>query len=221
MNHVFTGNGNGSNGHLHQAQKKAAPAPIVATPSGARESFVTFQTAEGVKLRGALSRVTRHLAVFELYNPGVTPRFSEVLNGFTVVMQSRAVYSGRAVVSNVLDAGTKLVCEVMLDAAPWVDISSELPARRDGLLAGEFKQFMREWQKLYKVLPEYKIVLTDMQLFLTDLRLWLEQVELGIRSAPAGGRSDLEQETAERLGSKIVPVIWSFFERFRRYRRPD
>ena len=122
MNQVFTGNGNGSNGHLQHAKKKAAPAPS----SNDRENQVTFQTAEGVKLCGALSRVTRHMAVFELYNPTVMPRFSEVLGEFAIVMLARTVYSGRAVISKVLDAGTKVVCEVMLDGKIWTDVSSGL-----------------------------------------------------------------------------------------------
>ena len=105
MNQVPTGNGNGANGHLQHAKKQAAP-PAPAPSSGDKDNHVAFQTAEGVKLHGALSRVTRHIAVFELYNPAVTPRFSEVLGEFTIVMLARTVYSGRAVVSKVVDAGT-------------------------------------------------------------------------------------------------------------------
>jgi len=214
MNQVLTGNGNGSNGHVKYAKKKAEPPPIVASPSGEKESFVTLQTAEGIKLRGALSRVTRHLAVFELYNPGVTPRFSEVLNAFTVVMQSRVVYSGRAVVSNVLDAGTTLVCEVTLDPAQWTDLSSELLARRDGQIAEEFKLFIREWQKNYKVLPEFKVVVADMQTLLHDMKFWLEQVEVGMRAAPAQVRKDLEQQVLKQVGELFVPAFDALHERY-------
>ncbi len=147
-------------------QKRPRHSLCVASPSGEKESYVTFQTAEGVKLRGALSRVTRHTAVFELYNPGVTPRFSEVLDAFTIVMQSRAVYSGRAVVSKVLDAGTKVVCEVTLDETGWTDLNFGLLFEQDGQMAKEFKNFLREWQKLYNLSPEFKVVVADMQSFL-------------------------------------------------------
>jgi len=43
-------------------------------------------------------------------------------------------------------------------------------------MAKEFKAFIHEWQQLYKVAPEFKVVVADIQTFLTDLRLWLEQV---------------------------------------------
>jgi extracellular factor (EF) 3-hydroxypalmitic acid methyl ester biosynthesis protein len=213
MNQVFTGNGNGSNGHLHQAKKQAAP-PAPAVSSEDHESRVTFQTAEGIKLHGALSRVTRHLAVFELYNPAVTPRFSEVLGEFTITMQSRTVYFGRAVVSKVLDAGVKMVCEAMLDAAQWADVSSELLGQRKGLIAGEFKQFIREWQKNYKVLPEFKVVVADMQTMLHDLKLWLEHVELGLWAVPAPERKDMEQQVLKQIGDLFVPAFDALHERY-------
>jgi extracellular factor (EF) 3-hydroxypalmitic acid methyl ester biosynthesis protein len=214
MNPVLTGNGNGSNGHLTHAKKKAAPAPLVTSPSGEKECFVTFQTTEGVKLRGALSRVTRHLAVFELYNPGITPRSSEVLNKFTVVMQSRAVYSGRAVVSSVLDAGTKVVGEVILDETGWADLDVGLLFKQDGQLAREFKTFLREWQKLYVLSPEFKLVVADMQIFLNDLRLWVDHLELGIRNYQEPLRSALEKKAVENLSKPVSESIDSFIDRF-------
>ncbi len=214
MTQVVSGNGNGSNGHSRQAQKKAAPPPVVTSSSGEKESFVTFQTAEGVKLRGALSRVTRHLAVFELYNPGVTPRFSEVLGEFTIAMQSRAVYSGRAVVSKVLDAGTKEVVEVSLDETGWTNLNFGLLFKQDGQLAREFKNFLREWQKLYILSPEFKVVVADMQTFLHDLRLWLDQLELGIRGFQQPLRASLEKEAVENLVTPVSQSIDAFIDRF-------
>lgn len=213
MNQVFTVNGNGSNGHLHHAQKKAAP-PAPVPLSGDKESQVTFQTADGVTLHGALSRVTRHIAVFELYNPAVTPRFSEVLGEFTVVMLARTVYSGRAVVSKVLDAGTKVVCEAMLDESNWQDLKLSLALQREDGTAKEFKIFLKEWQKLYKVSPEFKVVIADMHTFLSDLRLWLEQVESLMQGSPPKERAKREREVARQLEPAIVPAIQNLFERF-------
>ena len=55
-------------------------------------------------------------------------------------------------------------------------------------LMRDCEDFLRHWQRLYRVLPEFKVVVADMQTFLTDLRLWLDQVELEIRSTPSGSR---------------------------------
>src|ERR1035438_1962009 len=213
MNQVFTVNGNGSNGHLHHAQKKAAP-PAPVPLSGDKESQVTFQTADGVTLHGALSRVTRHIAVFELYNSAVTPRLSEVLGEFTVVMLARTVYSGRAVVSKVVDAGTKVVCEAMLDGMSWTDVSSELLTRHDGQIVGEFKQFIHEWQKIYKVLPEFKVVVADMQTFLQELHLWLEQIETQLQALPKKDREQLEQRILDQIAKEAIPLVNFLFEKF-------
>jgi len=213
MNQVLTGNGNGSNGHAPPAKKKAAP-PLPLPSSGDKESHVAFQTAEGVKLRGALSRVTRHIAVFELYNPNVMPRFSEVLGEFTIVILARTVYSGRAVISKVLDAGNRMICEAMLDAAQWSDLDFGLLIKQNGQMAKEFKTFLREWQKLYTLSPEFKIVVADMQTFLFDLRLWLDQLELGIRNFQQPLRSSLEKEAIESLAKPVTQSIDAFIDRF-------
>jgi extracellular factor (EF) 3-hydroxypalmitic acid methyl ester biosynthesis protein len=216
MSKVFNGNGNGNgaNGLLEQPPKKAAKPPAVAPSSAVKESQVTFQTVEGVELRGTPVRVTRHATVFELYNPSVTPRLSEALEEFKIIFQERTIYSGRAVVRNVMDAGTRVVCEATLDESHWTDLNLLPALKQAGQLTKEFKVFFQEWQKLYKVLPEFKVVVADLQTFLHDLRLWLDQVELGIRHLPQPLQADLEKEAVESLAKPIARSIDVFIERF-------
>jgi extracellular factor (EF) 3-hydroxypalmitic acid methyl ester biosynthesis protein len=78
----------------------------------------------------------------------------------------------------------------------------------------DFKDFLSEWQKLYLVSSDYKVVIADLQSFLSDLRLWLDQVELSIRAAPAGSRADLEHEIAMQLRDEVIPAVNSLFDRF-------
>jgi extracellular factor (EF) 3-hydroxypalmitic acid methyl ester biosynthesis protein len=214
MNRVFNGNGNGANGKLPPAGRKASAPAAPAPPSGGGENRVTFQTAEGIKLHGALSRVTRHIAVFELFNPAVTPRFSEVLTEFIVVMQARTVYAGRAVMAKVLDAGTRVVCEAMLDETGWKDADSERLTQHDGQISGEFKSLVREWQKAYQVLPEFKVVIADMQTFLQELRHWLERVETQMHGMPKAEREDLERRTIDQIARDAIPLVNVLFENF-------
>lgn len=208
------GNGNGAGGLLQQSKRRATPPPASAPASEAKESRVTFRTHDGLELRGVPVRVTRHHIVFELYQPGTPPRFSEAINEFTITLQARTVYSGRAVVSNVVDAGSKTVCEATLDEARWLDVSADLVVNGGHQLGEELDRFVREWQKLYRVLPEFKEAVTDIEMFLTDLRIWLEQVELGIQSLPKPGRAPLEQTVIKTLSPKIIPLINGLFERF-------
>jgi len=184
-----------------------------ASSSGASEIQIVFQTTDGVTLRGTPIHFNRHTAVWELYNPSSAPRLSETLPGFKIIFQERTVYAGRAVISNLVDAGAKIICDATLDEANWagLDFTAPLP---DGQLANEFKNFLGEWQKFYKVSAEFKIVVADLQTFLTDLRLWLEQVDLGLRAAPASQRHSREQKIAGELAPAILPLLTNFFEKF-------
>src|ERR1035437_2116984 len=117
MNHTNNGNGNGNgaNGLLSQLGGKAATPQIAISSPNIKESQVTFRTDEGVELRGALSCVTHHAVVFELCNPSTTPKLSETLDQFKIIFKEQAIYSGRAVVCNVMDTGTKVLCEATLN----------------------------------------------------------------------------------------------------------
>src|ERR1700744_5066417 len=86
-------------------KKPVASAPLPPSKTGvAGQNDVAFKTSEGIALRGKVVRIQRHGAVFELYNPISEPRLSESLAGFKIFLQEREIYSGRAVVSNIVDA---------------------------------------------------------------------------------------------------------------------
>ena len=194
-------------------RKKASPP---APAPGVKDSKVTFETTEGFELHGALSRVTRHAVVFELYSPNVMPRYSEALEKFKIILRERVVYSGRAVVRNLLDAGNKIVCEATLNESDWADVDFELLFKNEAQIGSEFKTFLNEWQKLYKVSPEFKVAIADMQTFLHDLRLWLEQVELGVQAQPKEKREESEIKILQALQEPVLPNLASLFERFER-----
>src|SRR5438874_2536897 len=157
-----------------------------------KDSSVVFQTSAGIEIRATLLRLTRYLAVFEVYALGSNLRASEILNEFRILLNDRPIYSGRAVVKALVDTGLMVVCEATLDDC-WIDLDFSFSGTK---LKEEFQGLIQQWQKLYKVLPEYKVVVADLQTFLTELRLWVEQVELGIRSSPSEDRLQLER----RLG---------------------
>jgi extracellular factor (EF) 3-hydroxypalmitic acid methyl ester biosynthesis protein len=158
-------------------------------------------------------QVTPHEVVFELCSPATTLRLSEVLKEFELVMQGRSIYSGRAVVRNFIEAGGKTICEATLDAAQWVmeGDSSSLSAEK---LAGEFKSFLSQWEKFYKIAPEFKVVTADMQAFLHELKCWLDKVELNTRTVAEPLRTHLQSETLEKAAPSIVRAIDAFIEQF-------
>jgi extracellular factor (EF) 3-hydroxypalmitic acid methyl ester biosynthesis protein len=178
-----------------------------------KESVVLCRTNQGIEIRAGILRLTRHLVVFEIITPGVVLQLSEVLGDFKILLDERAAYSGRAVISSVVHTGTTMVCEATLDEACLDARTFGVVNSPDQVRAG-FEEFVRDWGKSYRILPEFKLLISDMHNYLSDLRLWLEQVELGIRSAPSGDRSDLEREVLTELRKTLVPSLNALFEKF-------
>ena len=179
-----------------------------------KDSLVVCQSNQGVEIRGSLLRLTRFAVVFEMYSPTIVLRLSEVLSEFRIVVQDRMLYSGRAVIGNLVNAGLTVVCEATLDEASWTDVEIAPANTGNGELRKQFEGFMHEWQKLYKVGSDYKLLVADMQTFFMDLRLWLDQVELGIRSSPSGDRLRLECELAEEAAQPVIGSLNILFEKF-------
>src|SRR5436190_5702798 len=146
------------------------------TDASERTGFILCRNSQGVEIRATPLRMTRYLVVFEVYNPYSILQLSEVLHEFKIIMNERLVYSGRAVVSNLVNTGIVLVCEATLDDN-WLDVDLFSPMNQRDKLLTEFGDFIKEWQKIHTVLPEFKVVVADIQTLLVDSRRWLEQVE--------------------------------------------
>ena len=183
--------------------------------AGEKEGVVVCQNSQGVEIQATLLHFTRFLAAFEIYTAGIVLRMSEVLSDFNIILNDRRVYAGRAVVSNLVNAGTMLVCEVTLDDC-WIDIEAIEPGQEKKLRA-EFGQFLQRWQKSYQVVPEFKLAVADMESLFMGLRLWMDQVELAIRSSPNAQRVDLEREAAAELAQPVIPAIEALGAGFARH----
>jgi extracellular factor (EF) 3-hydroxypalmitic acid methyl ester biosynthesis protein len=184
-----------------------------ASQAGSGDTFVSFQTNQGHELNGTVLKVGRFQVAFELYTSSSVLRTSEALNTFKIIVQDRPVYSGKAVISNLIDLGNFIVCEVRLEDA-WLDLNGILPQLDGKALSAGCREFLVQWQRVYKILPEYKATISDMQMFLSDLRLWLDQVELAIRATPNGERVQLEHDLAQELGQVTTSALGALFERF-------
>ena len=177
---------------------------------GVLGSLVVCQSSQGTEFRATLLRLTRYVAALEIYDSTLVLRSSEVLSEFRIIINERTIYSGRAVVSNIVTAASTIICEVRLDESSF-SVASFSDA--GALAKAGFEVFLDQWQRNYRVLPEFKVVVADMQTFLSDLRLWLEQVELEIRSMPSGDRVEAEQQTVAELGNSMVPAFNAMHER--------
>ncbi|HJT23093.1 MAG TPA: hypothetical protein VJ873_00840, partial [bacterium] len=181
--------------------------------STGKDTFIVCRNSQGTEFRATLLRLTRYTVVFEVYNPYSILQLSEVLTDFRMIMNDRMVYSGRAIVSNLVNTGILLVCECTLEE-DWLDVDMFSSIYHKGKLQNEFMEFLKEWDKIRMVTDEFKVVVADMQTFLMDMRRWLEQVELSIRSEPSGDRNQLERDAIQKLRDSITPSVGTLFERF-------
>lgn len=180
---------------------------------GLKDSFVVGQTSLGGEIKATLLRLTRYVAVFELYTPAPGIRATEVFTELKIVVQDRTVYLGRAVVHSVLDLGSRFVCEVGLEENAGLPDEGSPGLFTGGKLVGEFNNFLQEWQKLYRVVPEFKVVIADLQIYLTELQLWLDQMEMKIRAAIPEGTA-IENKLVNTLAEPVIRSIDVFIERF-------
>jgi len=179
-----------------------------------RDTFIVCRNSQGTEVRATPLRLTRFMAVFEVYNPYSILQLSEVLDEFKIIMNDRLVYTGRAVVSNLVNTGIVLVCEATLEDS-WIDVDLFSPtALGRHRLTEDFQVFLKEWEKVHQVAPDFKVVVADIQTLLMDLRRWLEQVELGIRSDPSMDRLKVERDVLEDLKAPILPTVTTLFRRF-------
>ena len=181
--------------------------------STGEDTFIVCRNSQGTEFRATLLRLTRYAVVFEVYNPYSILQLSEVLSDFKMIMSDRMVYSGKAVVSNLVNTGILLVCECTLQD-DWLDVDVFGSLHEKGKLQTEFSQFLQEWNKIHQVSDSLKVVVADIQAFFLDMRRWLEQVELGIRSEPSGDRLQMEKDTILQLKDSVTPAISSLFDRY-------
>lgn len=177
-------------------------------------SLILCRNSQGAEVRGTLHRLTRYTTVFEVYNPYSVLQLSEVLTDFRITMNDRLVYSGRAVITNLLNTGIMLVLEASLSEDCWLDIDMFSPVHHRERLREEFGNFLSETEKIFRVRANFKVVVADMQTMLTDLRRWMEQVELGVRSMAMGDRKEAEREAFDILEQPLMPTVAPLMAQF-------
>ena len=186
---------------------------IITADSAKMDTFIVCRNSQGAEVRASPLRLTRYSVTFEVYNPYSILQLSEVLMDFQIFIGQRMVYSGRAVVRSIVNAGIMLVCEAGLDEE-WLDVDVFSPLNRRERLHQEFRDFIAEWKKVYKVRPDFKVIVADIETLLLDLRRWMEQIELGVRSQPEVDRLQLERSVIDELTEPMFPELEPVFLQF-------
>ena len=169
---------------------------------------ITCINSQGTELTANLLRIKRYSVVFEVYNPYSILQLSEVLADFRIMASRRLLYHGRAVVNNLLNTGTVLICEAMLDDG-WVEVDflSGVNPSAHGAgsdLPSQFASFMSEWKSANNVHNPFKIVVADLANLLSGVQTWLTGIDVGIRTTVTRRRDELEQEIFSGIEQRVV-----------------
>ena len=63
---------------------------IITSPAAtSADSFILARNSQGMEVRAGVLRLTRYLAVFEVYNPYSILQLSEVLSDFKIIINDR------------------------------------------------------------------------------------------------------------------------------------
>jgi extracellular factor (EF) 3-hydroxypalmitic acid methyl ester biosynthesis protein len=121
--------------------------PLNSGLAGDKLSIIYCRNSQGAEVRGTLLRLTRHLATFEVYNPYSILQLSEVLSEFQISMNDKVLYTGRAVISNLVNTGIILILEASLEENGWVDVDVFNPLRHRLGLRNEMAEFLEDTRR--------------------------------------------------------------------------
>ncbi len=175
------------------------------------DSVVAFHNCQGLKAQGTLLRLSRNAVVFEVYNPYSVVQLSEVLTDLQIRRGERAIYEGKAVVTNLVSTGLMLIVSASL-VDPWSDIRGLSPGPD---LRSEVENFVGQWTETNETLePGYKDTVTNARNFLQELSRWLEHSETlaGVRDPDAP--PEMVEEFVSDVKFAVMPRLDELFGRF-------
>ncbi len=174
------------------------------------DSLVSFRNTRDVSGRGTLIHVTRSNVIFEVYNPYSVVQMSEVLQSLQILRKGRFLYSGRAVVSNIIATGLMtIVSATLVDS--WSDLAGMTPGPE---LRREVEDFVKKWEVTHALRPSYQVVITKLRSFLGELSRWLEQVEVESSTPAQDDSQELKNEFCAEVEIPLAPKIRELFENF-------
>lgn len=201
------------NGHGEMTYRpRIAEAALPPAHPGIKENLVIFRNQHGTEAQGRLLRIERFQIVFEFYRTDQVLQVSEILDEFKVFAGGREIYTGAAVVMNLLPAGIGLACEVKLNE-PGITIGIRTPDNGQTNVLDAYHAFFKQWQVQSKLLPEFKLAVLDFKSYLWDLRLLLDQISIAISSHAMQKQPEVELQVAKDLKPAILSTVDALRER--------
>jgi extracellular factor (EF) 3-hydroxypalmitic acid methyl ester biosynthesis protein len=175
------------------------------------DSAVVFRNSQGLEAQGTLMRLNRNAVVFEVYNPYSIVQLSEVLSDLRIRRGDRAIYTGRAVVTNLVSTGLLLIVSASL-VDPWSDLIDLSPGP---LLRDEVQGFVEDWSLgNQRLRPAYQVCVSNIRNFLEEFSRWLEHGETVAGISEPGTSPDLVEEFVIDVEAMVSPTLDELFSTF-------
>jgi extracellular factor (EF) 3-hydroxypalmitic acid methyl ester biosynthesis protein len=154
--------------------------------------------------------LTKREVVFEVYDATSIVQLSEMLEDLSIFRGERTIYSGRAVVKNLVSTGlVGIVSADLLD--PWTEPPELAP--HEGI-QGETEAFVREWESAHDLRPSYELAVNNLRTFLQELSRWLSHAELIFGPGDSESSTEVQSDFAQEVQAALRDKIAVLFERF-------
>jgi extracellular factor (EF) 3-hydroxypalmitic acid methyl ester biosynthesis protein len=155
-----------------------------------------------------------HLAkgevVFEVYDGSSIVQLSEILEHVSIFRGERTIYSGRAVVSNLVSTGLMgIVSADLLD--PWPDLLG-LEARAG--IQEEAETSVRQWESAHALQPSYQLAMGNLRALFQELRRWLSHAEVVFGAGDSEPSTEVQSGFAREVQAAVGDKIAALFESF-------
>ncbi len=168
---------------------------------------------QGVSMRGTLLRLQPCNVGFEVYQPGLVLRVSELLEEFRAVIADEEAYSGRAVVTSLVNLGQKSVVEVKLDD-PGVKLGQGGKTAGPEQFCERYSHWFEAWQQHELISTDLKMTVLSLHSYLWELKLLCEQFEVSVLAHPTVPAADMERALLLRLSEPVIQTLDLMRERF-------
>lgn len=182
------------------------PRNLSVSPKSQIDPVVTFLNSQGQSVRGTIMNLQRKSLVMEVYNPYSIVQVSEVLSDLTVRQSTRSAYSGKAVITNIVNTGLTAIVSVTL-TDEWRELSEVLTTPAGVGL--EARMFVEDWARRFRIGRSYQIVVNELRAYLSEISRWVEQVDLPASLPKENGH--LRNDYFYELAAPLVERTRSYF----------
>lgn len=142
--------------------------------SFADSELVVFKNSQGLKARGTLLKLSQNHIVFEVYNPYSIVQLSEVLTDLTITRLEREIYSGKAIVTNIVNTGVILVVSASLSDSNWRELIRYYSVDD---IHREADQLIESFESLQIVDEKIAVNIFAIRSFLSEVKSWFDKLE--------------------------------------------